>query len=188
MRVYAIIILFISCSAIKASDIEYMLYKNDSLGVSFEYPSWAKVEDISQKGKTNIWFHIGKWPKILQQKSEGNTKSPISGVSFSIKKEGKIEDFLKNEREGQIKGGYKSETIERNHSIGNNIIGTEFVRNAKHINKKMHYFVFPSLKKNVVLSLWHLQDTSTGFMGYPEEEKEAVIEYKRMIKTLKVYR
>ncbi|SCZ57478.1 hypothetical protein [Thiohalomonas denitrificans] len=182
----ALAMLSVSCCYAAAET--YTQYEDNSRGVSFEYPSWAKVEDVSSDGKTKIWFHVGEWPKGLEYEGEQRPQSPASGVSFSVKSEGDFEEFLERERAGQIKGGYRNEITEKEYSIGSGVVGVEFVRNAKQIKEVMYYFVCPSLKENVVLNFWHLKDADTGFMGYPEAEDKAVAEYRRMIKTLRVFR
>ena len=187
MKIFLLILgLLFSFSCANESD--YKVYINEELGVRFEYPSWADVEETSRNGNLNVWIHIGEWPEKLDYIGDKPPRSPVSGVSFSVKANGSFQDFLAKERAGFIKGGYEKDIKETEFSIAGNIKGVEFVRNAKDINKTMHYFLFPSIKKEVVLSLWHLQDMETGFMGYPEEEAKAVNEYHRIIKSIRVFK
>lgn len=148
----------------------YKTYANVKYGVSFEYPSSATIEDLSQGESIKIWFNV--------------EKPPVSGVLFEVKGTGGFDAFIEDERKNQEK--YKSEMTEKKYKLGASTNGLEFVRDAKAIDKKMYYFVFPSLKENVVLSLWHLHDTTTGFMGNPDKEAKATNEYKHMIETLKL--
>ncbi len=187
MRVIAIVFLLITGVSF-AEEAPYKIYTNKVLGISFEYPSWADVEDVSGKGTTRVWFHIGKHPEDAESAGVPQSRPPASGVLFEVKSTDNFEEFIAKERNNQSKGGYRDEIIEKKYVLGENVVGIEFVRDAKAIDKKMRYLVFPSANDNVTLSLWHLEDTSTGFMGNPEEEAKAVIEYERMKNTLKVFK
>ncbi len=169
MKIVFTLLFFVFCTVTSADKNQYKTYFNEKLGVSFEYPSSAKIEDMSESGKLRIWFHIGE--------------KPVSGVLLKVESEKKFEVFIKELREEQRK--YKKEITEKKYSLGNSITGVEIVRDVKPpISSKVYYFVFPSIKEKVVLSLWHREDTTKGFMGNPAKEAKAVREYKHIIETL----
>lgn len=161
MRVLLIGMMFLAHSVCA----ETKTYINEELGVSFEYPSTSVIEDVSQKGKIRIWFRIDK--------------SPLSpGVLFETKSHKGVGEYVSEERNNQIKGGYKSEVTETDYNLTGNVTGVEFVRNATSMGMKMYYFLFPSIKHMQTLSFWYLEDTPN---------QEALSLYGRMRDTVKVY-
>ena len=170
MKIVLTLSLLIFFSITSADKNQYKIYSNEKLGVSFEYPSSTKIEDMSENGKLRIWFHLGE--------------KPVSGVLLKVESKKKFKAFIKELREEQKK--YKKEITEKIYALGASITGIEIVRNIEPpISSKVYYFVFPSIKEKVILSLWHREDTTKGFMGNPEKEAKAVKEYKHLIETLK---
>ena len=99
-----------------------------------------------------------------------------------------FDEFINKEIKSQKEGGYRNQVKEIKVDLGNGITGIEFVRTAKSINNKIHYFIFQTKSNGPVLSLWHLESTKTGFMGFPELEAKAMVEYERMKSSLKKVR
>lgn len=172
MKFVLTLILLSFFSVTYAEKNQYKTYINEKYGMSFDYPSSIKIEDMSENGKLRIWFHLGK--------------KPVSGVLLKVESNKSFKEFITGLREEQIVGKYKKEITEEKHSLGNSISGIEFVRDTKPTSSKAYYFVFPSIKEKVILSLWHLEDTTQGFMGNPIKEEDAVNEYRHLIKTLKL--
>ena len=172
MKIILTLLLITSCFISSADESLYKTYTNERYGVSFEYPKWAEIEDVSQNGKIKIWFKVGG--------------KSVTGVLFSVASEKSFKDFIESEKKNQIQGKYKKEITEKQFNIENSEFALEFIRENKPANNKTYYFVFPSLKEKAVLSLWHLQDTTIGFMGNSEEEAKAVGEYNHMIQTLNI--
>ena len=161
MRIILIVMMLIAQSVYA----ETKTYLNEELGVSFQYPSMSAIEDVSAKGKIRIWFRINNSPS-----------SP--GVLFETKSPKEYSKFVSEERNNQIKGGYKREVTEREHMLALNVSGVEFVRNATSMGMKMHYFLFPSIKRKQTLSLWYLED---------QTNPEAHTLYEHMRDSVKVY-
>lgn len=156
---------------LSADENKYKTYTNEKYGVSFEYPSSAEIEDISENNKLRTWFHL--------------REKPVSGVLLKVESKKNFKTFIKKLREEQRK--YKKEITEKKYTLGASITGIEIVRDIEPpISSKVFYFVFPSIKEKVVLSLWHREDTTKGFMGNPEKEAKAVKEYKHLIESLKL--
>lgn len=171
MKIILTLFFLVFFSVTSADKNQYKIYSNENLGISFEYPSSAEVEDMSENGKLRIWFHLGE--------------KPVSGVLLKVESKKKFKEFIKELREEQRK--YKKEITEKKYTLSTSITGVEIVRNIEPpTSSKVYYFVFPSIKEKVILSLWHREDTTKGFMGNPEKEAKAVKEYKHLIETLKL--
>lgn len=170
MRLLITIFLLCIFSTSYSDEGLYKTYINEKYGVSFQYPASTSIEDSSLDGKITIWFKY--------------KNSPVTGILFNVAETEKFKTSIKIERKKQEK--YKNEMTEKEYKISGSVKGIEFIRDIKLANRKIHYYLFPSLKENVTLSLWHPQDTSTGFMGNPEKEEKVLSDYRYMIKTLKL--
>ncbi|PUB80364.1 MAG: hypothetical protein DBP01_17445 [gamma proteobacterium symbiont of Ctena orbiculata] len=185
---YILVIFLLFCNVSKADSNSYNLYANKSLGISLEYPKGTEVEDQSSDIRTKVWFHVGEWPERVKYTGNKPPRSPVSGILFQQESQMNFDKFIENERKEQEVGGYRDQIIETKFDTGNGIRGIEFVRTVEPINKNIHHLIFHIYQSNIILSLWHVEDTETGFMSYPELEKKALGEYDHMKHSLKILR
>lgn len=120
------------------------LYTSERFGVSFAIPPETVIEEISEKGRSRIWFKSGSSPMA-------------PGVLFEAKGDEGLDTLLARERAGQTKGGYRGEITEKEYALGGGVTGVEFVRDAATTGVGIHYFLFPSADGRRVLSLWLMQ-------------------------------
>jgi len=171
MKIVLTLSFLVFFSVTSADKSKYKTYSNEKFGVSFEYPSSAEIEDMSKGDKLRVWFHLGQ--------------KPVSGVLLKVESEKKFKALIEELRAEQKE--YKKDITEKEYILGTSATGIEIVRDIKPpISSKIYYFIFPSIREKVILSLWHREDTAKGFMGNPKKEAEAIKEYKHLIETLKL--
>ncbi len=185
---YILVVFLLICNVSKADSNLYNLYLNENLGISLEYPKGSEVEDQSSDNSTKVWFHVGDWPERVKYTGDKPPRSPVSGILFKQESQMNFDKFIEKERQNQEIGSYRDQVTETKFDTGNGISGIEFVRTVEPINTKMHYLVFRVHQSNIVLSLWHIEDTETGFMSFPELEKKALGEYEHMKHSIKILR
>ena len=82
---YLAVISLLFCNISFADSSSYELYVNKNMGISFEYPKAAEVDDIGNNKQAKVWFHVGEWPNNVKHTGEQQHRSPVTGILFEEK-------------------------------------------------------------------------------------------------------
>ncbi|WP_318493446.1 hypothetical protein [Photobacterium leiognathi] len=160
MKVVMIVVIFFTTFHVSAEIFEYK-----SAGISFDIGS-LKYDDKSSRDKPLLMaFQVGESPFAVT-------------VQFRLESENQaLDDFMKNERLNQVKGGYSDE-IKTFESQNNNYASVEYFRNSP--LGKSHWFVFQKASSNQIYSFWFIENK-----GLQAESILALSSYQKMKSSLK---
>ena len=120
-------------------------YKNDALGVSFQYPDTLTLDSSnSSKSPLKIPFSYGKAPM--------NTSVLFKDTGI----DGPLEAFMKAEHERQKNGGYFGQVKEEFQTLPSGQKAVQLTR--KTALGTIYYFIFPIKGNSKTMALWHMSN------------------------------
>ncbi|WP_434139783.1 hypothetical protein [Photobacterium leiognathi] len=162
MKVWMIVTVIFSLTT---SQVNAEVFEYKSGDISFDIGSLKYDDKSSRKEPLLLVFQTGE--------------SPFSvSVQFKIESENQtLDDFMKNEKLNQDKGGYSDE-IKTSELKTNKYNSVEYFRNSP--IGKIHWFVFQKISSNQIYSFWFIENK-----GLQTETKQALSSYQKMKSTLK---
>lgn len=162
MKVWMIVAVIFSLTT---SQVNAEVFEYKSGDINFDIGSLKYDDKSSQKEPLLLVFQAGE--------------SPFSvSVQFKIESENQtLDDFMKNEKLNQDKGGY-SDKIKISELKTDKYNSVEYFRNSP--IGKIHWFVFQKISSNQIYSFWFIENK-----GLQTETKQALSSYQKMKSTLK---
>jgi len=162
MKIWMIVMVVLSLTTVQVN-AEVFEYKSGD--ISFDIGSLKYNDKSSRKEPLSLVFQTGE--------------SPFSvSLQFKIESENQtLDDFMKNEKLNQNKGGYSDEmTISQLKTDQYNSV--EYFRNSP--MGLIHWFVFQKVSSNQIYSFWFVESK-----GLQAETKLVLSAYTKMKSTLK---
>ena len=162
MKIWMIVAVVFSLTT---SQVNAEVFEYKSGNISFDIGSLEYDDKSSRKEPLLLVFQAGE--------------SPFSvSLKFKIESENQtLDNFMKNEKLNQDKGGYSDEmTISELKTDKYNSV--EYFRNSP--TGKIHWFVFQKASSNQIYSFWFMESKRLE-----AETKQALLAYQKMKSTLK---
>lgn len=160
-------LVFLLAGAFGTEETGVNKYKNESLGVAFDYPETLVLDkESSREAPLSVVF------------SSGTSPFAVSVLFKEVMDSSDLEELISNERKKQENGSYRGEIDENRYLIQGKIPAIEFVRNAE--IGTIYYFVFPSPKANKLVAFWHTTSEAA------DPDRNAVKAYEIMRESLKI--